>query len=259
MNTGAARRVTGIVLLVALSHGLAACGGTKVIKEPVPLVAQQSLADTADGQLSVTLDWVIVRDGPGTWAKNADWDEYLIRVKNQGDETLKITSVVVTDSLGTTVVPGGSRKQLVKGTKAAGRRYKGAGLTAKAGAGTGTLIVAGAVTGAAAVGVGYAALYSGGAMAGAAVGGLMLAPVLAVGGVFRGINNSKVGNEIESRQAQLPLLLQGDEEKGLNFFFPMSPSPRQVEITYTDGSGDHIIVVDTRDALEGLHLVKATK
>ena len=29
---------------------------------------------------AAALDWIIVRDGPGTWAKNVDWDEYLIRV-----------------------------------------------------------------------------------------------------------------------------------------------------------------------------------
>jgi hypothetical protein len=165
------------------------------------------------------------------------------------------------DSLGTSVVPGESRKQLVKGTKAASRRYKGAGLNAKAGAGAGTLMVAGAVTGAAAVSAGTAIALAGGTelMAGAVLGGLVLAPALAVGGIFRGVNNSKVGDQIESRRTQLPVVLQTDEENGLNVFFPMSPSPRQVELTYVDSQGEHFVVLDTLVALDGLHLVRVAE
>jgi len=62
---------------------LTACGGTKVLKEPDSFVATQPLVTASDQTLSVALDWVIVRDGPGTWAKNSDWDEYLLRVRNQ--------------------------------------------------------------------------------------------------------------------------------------------------------------------------------
>ncbi len=209
----------------------------------------------------MTLDWVIVRGGPGTWAKNADWDEYLIRVRNRGDEYPTDYKYRRNGLPGYRHRPSESRKQLVKGTKAAGRRYKGAGLNAKAGAGAGTLMVAGAVTGAAAISVGSAIALVGRTelIAGAALGGLVLAPALAVGGIFRGVNNSKVGNQIESRQTRLPIVLQKDEDKGLDFFVPMTPSPQQIEMTYVDSRGDHILVVDTRAALEGLHLVSASK
>lgn len=60
--------------------GLSACGGTKVLKDPQSLVITEPLASNADQYISATLDWVIFRDGPGTWAKNVDWDEYMIRV-----------------------------------------------------------------------------------------------------------------------------------------------------------------------------------
>ena len=51
---------------------LVGCGGTKVLKEPQPMQTTQPLAEVSDQQVTATLDWVIVRDGPGTWAKNAD-------------------------------------------------------------------------------------------------------------------------------------------------------------------------------------------
>ena len=121
------------MLLIALSG----CGGSKVLKEPEPLVVTQSLATASDQRLAATLDWVIVRDGPGTWAKNVDWDEYLIRVQNQSDEPIRVTNVTVLDSLGTRIEIGGSRRQLIDGTKETTRRYTDEGLKVEAGVGGG--------------------------------------------------------------------------------------------------------------------------
>ena len=247
-----------LMLLLALSG----CGGTKVLKEPEPLAVTQSLATASDQRLAATLDWVIVRDGPGTWAKNVDWDEYLIRVQNLTDDSIRVTNITVLDSLGTRIETGENRKQLVKGTKQTKRRYKGEGLKVKAGASAGTLIGAGAVVGVTAAAIGASAgsllTWSGATTAGVA-GGIILLPVLAVGGVFRGINNSKVNKHIESRQTLLPVVLQEEEEKSFDIFFPLTPSPRLVEITYADSQGDHTLIIETHTALDGLHLVQADK
>ncbi len=244
------------ILLLLL--GLAACGGTKVLKEPEPMVVAQPLATASDESLFAALDWVIFRDGPGTWAKNVDWDEYLIRIQNLGNDPLRVTGISVVDSLGTQIQPRDNRRDLVKGAKETKRRYKGEGIKVKAGlsgaaiAGTGLVVAAGTS------GLGAAAMAGGGAAAGAA-GVVLLVPVLAVGGIVRGVNNSKVNNEIEFRQTLLPVVLQFEEEKSLNIFFSLSPSPRQIEITYVDPDGDHTLIVDTQAALEGLHLVEATE
>ena len=247
-----------VLLLLSLSG----CGGTKVLKEPEPLVVTRSLATASDQRLAATLDWVIIRDGPGTWAKNVDWDEYLIRVQNLTGESIQVTNISVVDSLGIRVDTRENRKQLVKGTKKTKRRYKGEGLEVKAGAGAGTLIAAGVVAGAAATAVvssaGGILAVSGGA-AGAATAGVILLPVLAVGGVFRGVNNSKVNKQIKSRQTLPPIVLREDEEKSLDIFFPLTPSPRQIEFTYADSQGDHTLIVDTHAPLDGLHLVQDDK
>jgi hypothetical protein len=249
----------GVVLLFISLFG---CGGTKVLKEPEPLVVTQPLATALDQRLQVTLGWVIVRDGPGTWAKNADWDEYLINVRNVSGDSLQVSKITIVDSLDTRVESGATRRQLVKGTKEAKRRYKGEGLTVKAGAGTSTLMVGGVAAAAGAAGVVALAggpLAMGGGAAVAATGLVLAAPVLVVGGVFRGVNNSKVNKQIEYRQTPLPVVLQKEEEKSLDIFFPLAPSARQVEITYADSQGGHTLIVDTHVALEGLHLVQATE
>jgi len=236
-------RTSVILLWIAVSG----CGGTKVLKEPEPLVLEESLAAASDERLSVSLDWVIVRDGPGTWAKNSDWDEYLIRLRNKSGDSLRISSITIVDSLGARVESGTSRKQLVKESKKASRRYKDEGLEIQAGAGGATLILGGAA----------AAVAVGGGAAVAATGLLLAAPVLVVGGVFRGVNYGKVNKQIEIRQTRLPIVLQKEEEKSLDIFFPLTPSPRLVEISYTDFLGDHTLIIDTQVVLEDLHLVRA--
>ncbi len=257
MDTKTTIALAKILILIGLMQGLTACGGSKVLKEPQPIVSPQILATASDQRLSATLDWVIVRGGPGTWAKNVDWDEYLIRMQNLTDEPISITDIAVLDSLGTRIETRANRKQLVKGTKDTNRRYKGEGLKVKAGASAGTLLTASALAGATTVAVVSAAgLYSGTAAV-AATGGLILIPALAVGGTFRGVNNGRVNKQIVSRQTPLPVVLTAQEELPLVFFFPLSPSPRQIEVTYVDSQGSHTLVVDTQAALDGLHLMKS--
>jgi hypothetical protein len=231
------------------------CGGTKVLKEPEPIVFTQSLSTASDSTLSASLDWVIFRGGPGTWAKNVDWDEYMIGIRNVSGGELQVTNIIVVDSLGNKIEPRHNRKQLVRGTRETKRRYKSEGLKVKAGVSAGVLVGAGVLAAAGTSGIGAAAMAGGGAAAGAAAV-VVLMPVLAVGGIFRGVNNSKVNNQIESRQTLLPVVLQEEEAQKLVIFFPLSPSPRQLEISYADPRGAHMLIIDTQAALEGLHIVR---
>ncbi len=249
-------RSGAIIVTATLSLCLVGCGGSKVLKEPNPLAVTQSLATASDQRLSVTLEWVIVRDGPGTWAKNADWDEYLLKISNQSKQPIQVTELVVVDSLNTRVESLPDRKQLVKKSKKTARRYKKLGIRVEAGSGnTKILAVAGATAGGAAIG----AMTAGGAILGpgvaaAAAGVLVLAPVLAVGGIVRGVNHSAVNKQIEQRQTLLPIDVPAGDELMLDVFFPLAPSPRTVEFAYSDATGQHIIVIDTSAVLNGLHI-----
>lgn len=246
-------------LLLPLLLGLSGCGGTKLLKETEPLAVTQALA-TASGQyLNASLDWVIFRDGPGTWAKNVDWDEYLLRVQNSGGDPLEITGINVVDSLGTSIAPRYNRSQLIKGTKEAKRRYKGEGLKVKAGVSGKVIAGSGLLLASSTSGLGAVAMYGSSAAVGAALSVVLLVPVLAVGGTVRGVNNIRVNTEIEARQTLLPVTLMSEEEKSLDIFFPLSPSPRSIEIVYLDSRGSHTLTIDTRAALDGLHLTQASE
>jgi hypothetical protein len=255
-------KITSLIAVLVIAGLLAGCGGTKVLKEPQPMQVTQPLAAVSNSQVAATLDWVIVRDGPGTWAKNADWDEYLLRIQNLSDEPLKVTRIVVVDSLDTPVTPMPGRKELVKASKKTARRYKDSGIKVKAGRGAGTMLVAGAAV--TVVGVGAAsaaatgAIMSGAATAGgagvAAGGLLLLGPAVVVGGIVRGVRNSAVNEQIEQRQTKLPFTISTSEELALDIFFPLAPSPRMIEVTYVGSNGEERVAVDTEAALRGLHI-----
>ena len=261
MNTSI--RTLQLTALAFAGIVLTGCGGTKVLKETVPIEATQSLAGASERQLTATLDWVIVRGGPGTWARNADWDQYLLRVQNESRNPIRIDGLHVVDALDVRIDPETERKRLVKASKKTAKRYRGSGVRVKAGAGTGTMLATGAAVTVVGMGVAYgaasAAVISGGtAAAGGAVAAAsaltLLGPALVVGGVVRGVNNSKVNGEIEALRTRFPLEVAPGTEQPITVFFPLAPSPRQVVLTYTDATGSHELVLDTTAALDGLHL-----
>lgn len=252
-------------LACMLAFALTACGGgTKLVRKPMPMPEDlPALAVAHDAQLAVELRFVIVRNGPATWAKNADWDEYLLSVGNVGQVPLRIDSVTVTDSRGNVNATHADRGELVAASRQATKRYRDAGLKVEAGRGGAGLAVAGIGAGVLAYGAATAAattaaLGAGGAAGGgaaAAAGGLVLAaPVLLGVGIMRMVNNGKVDDRIEDRATSLPLTITPGSEVALDLFFPLSPSPQRVVVNYHDGQAAHRLELDVSQRLAGLHL-----
>lgn len=228
----------------------------------------EPLVSASDGNLVSQLDWIIVKDGPGTWAKNAYWDEYLIRVTNQSADAITVTGVTVVDGLATTVDSAADRKTLVKASKQARRRFKKQDLDVRPGAGSGVLIAAGTASFVVGSSIAYAtamqgllatslggtaASTSGAAMVGATAL-VFAAPVMVVGGIVKASNNSRVDKEIKNRQVELPIELAAGEVKGFNVFFPVSPSPMAINVTYENSNGVQTLTIPTAEELQGLHI-----
>lgn len=225
-----------------------------MLTEPQPLVTGEPLMTAVGGRIAVSLDWVIVRDGPGTWAENADWDEYHIRIHNRSDDPIELVSVVVVDSWQTPHPSVGDRRQLVEASRATARRYKNAGIEVRAGFGGATLVAVGGASATAGIAAGVAAAYGSTAAVAASAGAILIAPVIVTGGIVRGVNNSTVNDEIGRRQSALPHVVHSGGTAALDLFFPIAPSPSSIEFTYRDAEGEHQLVVDTAKVLDGLHL-----
>lgn len=256
-----------LAVLLAASLALSACGGgTKLVRKPAPVPADMPAITSAhDARLAVELRFVIVRNGPAAWAKNADWDEYLLAVGNLGQAPLRIDSVRVTDSRGQEATPLDDRGTLVAASKQVTRRYRDAGMKVQRGRGGAGLLAAGVGAGVLAYGAATAAatsaaLGAGGAAGGgaaAAAGGLVLAaPVLLGLGIARMVNNGRVDDRIEDRATSLPIIVAPGAEAALDLFYPISPSPQRVVIRYHDGEAGHELALDVSKPLGGLHLAE---
>ncbi len=254
-----------VVVFVVLITG---CVGTKLLDDPTLLPERNSLATVRDAVMAATLDWVIVRDGPGTWAKNADWDEYLLRLENRSTTNLRITEVYIEDSMGIKVFPGRDRKRLIAGSKQVAERYKDADIKIKAGTGTavmvatvlGTTLVGASVV---QLGLAYASFASllgistsvGAVVTTAGAGLVLVGPAM----VIRNRRNQrKVDARIQDIRSRIPFPVEAGMVTRAALFFPISPSPRHIVISYRQGESIQTLRLETRESLAGLHLGTAS-
>lgn len=251
-----------LAILLAATLTLSACGGgTKLVKQAKPVPQRElPLAVAADATLAAQLDFIVVRNGPGAWAKNGDWDEYLMRVRNTSTSAVELRAVEVTDSQGHVASKLDDRAALVSASKLTEKRYRRSGVKVVAGRGGDGLLVAG--MGAGALGYGAATAASTGLLVAAgytgaglvASGAILASPVLLGVGIVRLVNNSKVDDRIESRATPLPVTIPAGSDVLLDVFFPISPSPRSVTFHYRTAQGDRQLQIDTSGVLAGLHL-----
>ena len=244
-------------LLAAACVSLAGCGGTALLnKEARPLESSRPLAEAKDERVLVSIESVILRNGAGSWASDADWDEYLIRIRSFSDEPVEIREVAIFDALDQRIAPRSDRGELVDGTREIEQRYAKSGQLVRAREGGGGWVGTGAgmVTSAA----GGAALTAPAGFAGLATVSAAALVVTGVGVVFAGadvmrlVNNAKVNSEIKRRQTAFPVALPGGAEASVDLFFPLTPLSGRTQVVYADRHGEHRLDIDTRVALTEL-------
>ena len=210
----------------------------------------------ASPPVELTLRAVIVFKGPGSWKREARWDEYLVRMANRGELPVTIESVRLVDILGQPQVPGTDPWQLEKMSYTNWDRYGKTGLKVAAGAG------AVALYGGAVYATSAGALMSGGATAGGAVA-LNIIPVVALlditaVAIMNHNNKAKVQAEFDRRRLPLPpVVAPGSTVEG-SWFFPMTPGPQRLEIKGWAGEVPVELILDLQP-LAGLHLQPAGK
>jgi hypothetical protein len=254
-----------ILYIFAISFSLVSCGGgAKVLKDPQDIEITKPIVSAENRVITVELDWIIVSNGPGSWAKNAYWDEYLISVHNPQSQPLSITSVAVYDSKGYENVPLSNRKKLVESSKKTIRRYKESDIDVSPGMGAGQLLATGGAVTVTGVGLVYAAASTaapyGGASTGATavglagVGMVLAAPVVAVVAVKRATDNKKVNEEIKHRRSTFPFDVDAATTSRLHLFYPVVVSPSHIVISYEIDGKSHELTLNTFKELMGLHL-----
>ena len=121
-------RSAALVLAAMSICLLAACVSPKYKRAdknaaPVPLNVK-----FPSSALEASLYTEISHGGPGSWKREAFWDEYVVTVHNQGDRALNVTSVTLADYEGVPRPAGSDPWALEKESKTLERRYRDAGV-----------------------------------------------------------------------------------------------------------------------------------
>ncbi|MHB8723671.1 MAG: hypothetical protein ACYDAH_20090, partial [Steroidobacteraceae bacterium] len=186
--------------------------------------------------------------GPGSWKRDALWDEYLVVMHNGGDQPLNIVSATLTDYAGAVRPSGTDPWALERESKTLEKRYRDAGIAFARVAAPRVVVGAAEPAIVASAGVGTA-----GAAAAAAATAVAL-PVYGVT-VF-GINmhnKAAIKQEFDRRRVPLPLTLGPGETRSGSFFFPMVPNPRALSVRWTGSAGDGETTLELH-FLQGLHV-----
>lgn len=198
---------------------------------------------------------LIVFKGPGSWKREARWDEYVVQLANRGGAPLTIDSAELVDLLGAPQAPGDDPWKLEARSKANWRKYTDVGLNVVLGAGAVVLY------GAAATAVATTSFLSGSAAAGSGVAALNIIPLIAVVdiaavAVMNHHNKAKVQAEFDRRRLQLPLTLAPGAAVVGSLFFPMTPGPQRLIVRGKSADQPCELILEL-SPLTGLHLEKS--
>jgi len=186
--------------------------------------------------------------GPGSWKREAFWDEYVVIMRNGGDQALNITSATLIDYAGASRSAGNDPWALERESKTLEKRYRDAGIAFSRMVAPRVIASAAEPTVVASAGIGTA---------GAATAAAVTAVALPVYGVtVFGINmhnKAAIKKEFNRRRVALPLTLGPGETRTGSFFFPMVPNPQSLTVRWTSGAGDGETTLELQ-FLQGLHV-----
>jgi hypothetical protein len=200
--------------------------------------------------LETNLNTIIISGGPGSWKKEAFWDEYVVTFHNSHDQPFQVASVELMDFTGSPVQPGDDPWKVERESKSLAKRYQDAGMTVVRVAAPRVLVTAAESSGAASAAVGAA---------GAATAATVTAAALPVyGATVLGMNlkNKKsIKAEFNRRRLRLPLVLAAGETRTGSLFFPIVPNPQSLIVSWSSESGDSRTgdSVLPLEFLQGLH------
>jgi hypothetical protein len=183
----------------------------------------------------VVVHSVIVYQGPGSWKREAFWDEYVLTVTNRGGGPLVVDSAELVGREAQVVKSGDDPWVLDKESRSWWKQVRssqgsslialGAGTAVAAVVATNTLALLNATAGLSAVGVGasFAAVSTGATVAAVAL------PVYAVSIVaINHRNKGEVAAEFNRRRLALPATLAPGQNQAGSLFFRITPAPRQL-------------------------------
>jgi hypothetical protein len=225
--------------IVSVLSALCGCVANKyrLAKKDLPPVQLLNIAFTPAPPVQLTLVGLVSYGGPGSWKREALWDEYVVTIENHSERQVTIEPATLADSAGTPFPAATDPWALEKQSKELEKQYARRGEAFLRAAGPGALITGvGAVAAAATAGAGWAVVSP--AAAGAVAATVLVLPVYYISVLGINHHNKKaVLTEFKRRRLALPLTLAPGEIRTGSLFFPMIRSPRSLTLEGANESG----------------------
>lgn len=239
-----------LALAAVLLPLLAACAAESRLLQPPATDTRPALdwrVQVGDG-VQLAVQRVIVRNDAASWVKEADWDEYVLAIRNGGDTPVELRAVeIVNDILGP-VVHTTAVDQLKSQTTRNVETMKTAGRI---------------------IAIGYTGVLTGALVLASAAGYVVVAPLLPLALIVGGISAYRsqsqanaeaqvIAYEIQRRGLQLPARLAPGEALQRSAFFPVTPAPQRLVLRYAVGAEPRELAL-ALPALAGLHIAPPQK
>src|SRR3984885_13938646 len=244
-------------LVMFSSFLLDGCASSPLIKHPLPPTdADVGWAGSAPEGLAVEVHQLIFRNTGGSWVRNANWDEYVLTIKNDSQYTLELQEInLYSDKLPAPVQSSTSREQLDARSNSTLRAMKDVGIVAGVGIVAPSAVIVGAV------GTSGGILSASAAGATAATIGVVAIPVGLIGGtvyVIKRHHRDKadkvlIQGMLSERGFSVPLQIPPGMQVQKSAFFPVTPAPTRLVVNETTAGNGSEISVDL-PALARLHL-----
>jgi hypothetical protein len=246
--------VTAILMVVLGCQCGCVATKYKLAKKSTPPVQLLNIAFPPSPALQPTLATLITYRGPGSWKREALWDEYVVTLENHADRALTIDSAALADAAGMPYAAGADPWVLEKQSKKLEKQYRDRGESFMRAAGPGVLIVG---VGAATFSATVSTVFISAGAAGAAVAAVFVLPVYYVSVLgINHYNKKAVLKEFNRRRLPLPLTLEPGETRTGSLFFPMVRSPSSLTLGWSNDGGSALAVLPL-EFLQALHVPAA--
>jgi hypothetical protein len=229
------KRSFPLVLLTIVSLAFSGCVSSKYkLAKPDAMTPPLALNLAAkQPPLETMVNTVIIYQGPGSWKREAYWDEYVLSLANRGDAALTVESATLVDFQNNATAPGDDPWKLDNAGKTAWQRFKSSQTGNLLALGAGTVGVVGVLAGASLGITGFLgpATATSVALNAAATATLFAAPVYAITIVAINSHNKKqVVAEFNRRRLALPVTLAPAQVAQGSLFFRVSPGPQRLTL-----------------------------